>query len=384
MPITIEYQPSFVAGGQIAYDAGRGRFLQEQDRFNLSQDQLGEQQRQFDQRLQFAAQEAALRDDQLRRQMGQRGAIANAQLAYQDMNQRRSLQAGFAREQMQQAGWADRNQQQLQLAKMQVDARQAQAQQTQQFQAAMNEQQQIQQYVQQNAAVLSPEQVAGITSQWEAKHGLPWGFDQQAVIEAQQAQQELAVKRIESAAVELGMPDGAFEKGLITFGTDKSGNSVPILTPPGEAWVRRKEMELKETAALERVQVTEETKRRELEQEQLQQQVEEQKAAQQELADQQKKQQEQWQKQQEEMRKRQREFADQSRKAMMEMRTAQNDPMRQVAGEETPFDAAAFDWPMVLTKEDYDLILPGVVFYKDGKLYVKGTDGKPHPWKGSQ
>jgi hypothetical protein len=373
MPITIEYQPSFVTGGQVAYDAGRGRFLQDQDRFNLSQAQFGEQQRQFDQRLQFAAQEAALRDQQLRAQMGQRGAIANAQLQYQDMQQRRSLEAELIQQQMQQEGWEQRNQQQLEMAEMQVNARAQQLQQTQQFDAAMMEKQQIQQYIRSNAAILSPEQIADLTSQWESQYDLPWGFDQQAVVEAQKAQQELAMRQIEEAGTMLGLPDDAFAKGMIAWEADDQGNPVPVLTQIGQAKLDQDKAEKELQNRLDATEMVEETKRRKAEmehqefiQEQYRKQEEEEKA-----------QEEAQQKQKEEAAKRQQEFArssvESAKKAMGEYLS---DRQPDELGNMTTKPITAYDWPIVLTKEEYDFIPPGVIFYRNGELWEKRPDGK--------
>jgi len=62
MAINVQYQPSFVDGGELARDAGRGRFLQDQAKFDyqridtdrqfaLREDQFGESQRQFDETI---------------------------------------------------------------------------------------------------------------------------------------------------------------------------------------------------------------------------------------------------------------------------------------------------------------------------------------------
>lgn len=242
MPITIEYQPSLVAGGQIAYQAGRGRFLQEQDRFNFQQAGLAEQQRQFDQRLQFAAQEAALRDQQLRSQLGQQAGLAQQQLAYRDLADRRGIAANFQMAEMQQEGWDRRNQQQLQLAQMQEAAAQARLKQTQQFNNAMQEKDTLQKYITENSAVLSPEQAQGLVAQWEQSHGLPWGFDTTAIIEAQQAQEQRMAAELEEVAGMLGMPPNSIGK-LIDWIPDKNGKPIISPTPLGEAWLKQQEQE---------------------------------------------------------------------------------------------------------------------------------------------
>jgi hypothetical protein len=191
MPITIEYQPSLVAAGQLAYDAGRGQYLQERDRFGLASAQLGEQARQFDQRLQFAAQESRLRDSQFRDQLGQQAW----QFGAQHQQRQQGMYADLMRQQMVQEGYAQHAQTQYDIAVMQQDARAAEQQMVMGRQQALTEQQALQRYIQDNRGVLSPQQVADLQAQFEQRHGMPMGFDASAAIEAQRAVEETAMRR---------------------------------------------------------------------------------------------------------------------------------------------------------------------------------------------
>ena len=142
MPITIGYDVPFTTQGPIAYDSGRGRFLQEQDRFNestrqfdeyqafreqslaeqarqadnrqaysydamraqqgLSYDQLGEQSRQFDARLQqsgFLATEELAQRQQREQELSQ---YRNDALNQQERQSLRGDLAGMLKQKQQQ------------------------------------------------------------------------------------------------------------------------------------------------------------------------------------------------------------------------------------------------------------------------------------------
>jgi len=237
MPITIEYQPSLVAAGQLAYDAGRGQYLQERDRFGLASAQLGEQARQFDQRLQFAAQESRLRDSQFRDQLGQQAW----QFGAQHQQRQQGMYADLMRQQMVQEGYAQHAQTQYDIAVMQQDARAAEQQMVMGRQQALTEQQALQRYIQDNRGVLSPQQVADLQAQFEQRHGMPMGFDASAAIEAQRAVEETAMKRRASALSQMyGVPPEAAEEML--FVNPETG--AVELTNYGQETIRHRQKEM--------------------------------------------------------------------------------------------------------------------------------------------
>lgn len=258
MPITIEYQPSLIAAGQLAYDAGRGQFLQDRDRFQLQSASLGEQARQFDQRLQFAAQESALRDRQFRDQLGMQGYQFNVQTA----QRQQGMYADLMRQQMVQEGYAQHAQTQYDIALMREDARAAEQQMVMQRQQALSEQQALQKYIQDNRGVLTPQQVTDLQAQFEQRHGLPFGFDASAAIEAQRAVEETAMKRRAAVFAETHgiSPDAA--EDMLYFDPQRG---VFDITDYGKVTIDRREKEMDNARLLEIATKNEALQREELE-----------------------------------------------------------------------------------------------------------------------
>ena len=77
MPINITYNPSYATSGAISNAAGRGEFLQKEDKFNFEQDKfsqsLAENQRQYDQSLALNVGKTQLQNRQFNQSLNQRG-----------------------------------------------------------------------------------------------------------------------------------------------------------------------------------------------------------------------------------------------------------------------------------------------------------------------
>lgn len=373
MPITIEYQPSLIAAGQLAYDAGRGQYLQERDRFQLQSASLGEQARQFDQRLQFAAQESALRDRQFRDQLGMQGYQFNVQAA----QRQQGMYADLMRQQMVQEGYAQHAQTQYDIALMREDARAAEQQMVMQRQQALSEQQALQKYIQDNRGVLTPQQVTDLQAQFEQRHGLPFGFDASAAIEAQRAVEETALARRAGALSEMyGIPAGAAEEMLYV---DPKTGSVE-LTSYGQETIRFRQAEMDNKRMLDIAQENAMVAREKmaLEERQLGAKAAEDAA-----------------KEQEKLRTDQAKSMDTMQKFVATTFASSAQELAKVrkfrdeeaakASEGSGFEAAytpkqpdlkAYNWPSVWSEEQVASLLPGTIVWYKGEVRVKDADGK--------
>jgi len=228
MPINIQYIPDTAATGQIAYDAGRGLFLQNQDRFNLEQQKFGldlnrlnvnqdqydrslqeqqrqydtsqglaerkfsesqrefnssfgEQQRQFDQGLQFKAQLAALQDYQQQRKLGQQQSQFDDQLQF-------SRQKQAAEQARQQQLQAIQQRKDLQAVRQQKESRL--------YNQGLTAAQKVSDYL----GKLNPDQQQQVIGQWMDQYGTLFGgqFPFQSPPQQPQVQtREMAVQGLE-------------------------------------------------------------------------------------------------------------------------------------------------------------------------------------------
>lgn len=347
MPITIEYQPSLIAAGQLAYDAGRGQYLQERDRFQLQSASLGEQARQFDQRLQFAAQESQLRDRQFRDQLGMQGYQFNVQTA----QRQQGMYADLMRQQMVQEGYAQHAQTQYDIALMREDARAAEQQMVMQRQQALSEQQALQKYIQDNRGVLTPQQVTDLQAQFEQRHGLPFGFDASAAIEAQRAVEETAMKRRAAVFAKTHGIDPDAAEDMLYFDPQRG---VFDITDYGKVTINRREKEEDNRRMLDIAQENARVAREKIaaDRENVQAQAAATEAA--------------------SPANRMKEINDQFGKASDAMRKAMQAAYDR-EGQATAIDRTQFPWPVIMTPNDEYLVPPDVPYRRPDGLWIKNS-----------
>jgi hypothetical protein len=185
MPITIEYQPSLIDAGLLAYQGGAGQYALQREEVDLRRQSLAQQDSHFNQQLRFAAYQDRNRQDLLQQQLAGRQYEAN--LAFQA--QREQGVNSLLQQRMVQEGYANTARMNYQEAVMREQAAVARQQMVQKNAVAMKQLESMEAFINRNQ--LPFEQVEQLYQQFEQTHGWnPGNFRTEVVLEAQRAQDD--------------------------------------------------------------------------------------------------------------------------------------------------------------------------------------------------
>lgn len=194
MPIVVEYQPSLVDAGLLAYQGGAGQYGLQRDELDLRRQSLAQQDSHFQQQMRFAAYQDRNRQDLLQQQLAGRQYEAN--LAFQA--QREQGVNSLLQQRMVQEGYANTARMNYQEAVMREQAAVARQQMVQKNAVAMKQLENMETFINRNQ--LPFEQVEQLYQQFEQTHGWnPGNFRSEVVLEAQRAQDD--AQKAQQAAV---------------------------------------------------------------------------------------------------------------------------------------------------------------------------------------
>lgn len=264
MPINVNYDPSLALAGQLAHDAGQGKFLQQEDQYNyetdrfdreydLREEQFAESQDQYDETLAYNYDMAAQRGGQFQQQLDQQAYQYDAglQSRHQLADQQQAAQAEYQEGQLEfQREGIEANQQ------MALTTRQAkivQGHRDQMFKAAMSDATAIENY---NFRL--PEQKEQALQEWGKLHpGQNYPYTDLPL------QQPAGSSSLERAASELKQAFGEMHEDGIEnlFGTVQDGVYAPDqkMRPSAQAWLSLRRANITAATQREKSQVNQST-----------------------------------------------------------------------------------------------------------------------------